>query len=118
MKIKVTRCEEFTVTPQIFKDEEKPPRFKFRTPNSSDMLKYLWTQDVNQILYSCFVDFENKIELEDENEKPIEYNTYKEFVEVCLGGDIALIHNECVIEMSKKLNELIKKAEKVEKKSK
>lgn len=116
MRIKVTKSEEFSVTPQIFKEEKEPPRFKFRTPNSSDLLKYLWTGDVNQILYSCFVGFENKIELVDENEKEIEYNDYKEFVEIGLGGDIALIHNDCVIEMSKKIEGLLNKAETVEKK--
>ncbi len=117
MKIKVTKIEEFVVIPSIYKDEEKPPKFKFRTLNSSDMLKYYWANDTNAILYDTFIGFENKIEIVDENDKPIEYETYKEFIELGLSGDIALIHSECVTEMAKRLENLTKVANATEKKS-
>mgnify|MGYP003292355732 CR=1 FL=1 len=118
MKITVKRSEELAITPLIFKDEKEPPVFVFRTPNSSDMLKFLWTKDLLSVIDDCFVRFENKIEVTDENGKEIEYETYKEFINLGLSGEILAIHQECLNKITEKLNEMTEQAENVEKKSK
>lgn len=118
MKIKINKSEEFVVIPSIFKEEENPPKFVFKTPTSEDILTFLFTNNVHELLYSCFKEFENKIELEDGNGKPIEYKNYKDFVNVGSSPEIIAIHTECVIEMTNRVNAMQEKAVKTEKKSK
>lgn len=117
MKIVVKRAEELSITPLAFKNETNPPTFVFRTPTSSDMLKFLWTKDMVSVIDDCFVRFENKIEVTDENGKEIEYNTYKEFVNLGLSGEILAIHQECLTKITEKLNQMTEEAENTEKKS-
>lgn len=120
MKLTVSKNDEnIEIIPEQFKDEKKPPKFIFRCPNSADVLNFLWGgRAIDEAVYNCFLAFENKIELSDENGKSIEYNSYEEFIKAGASPEIALIHNQIRNEIAIKLNELIKKAQETEKKSK
>ena len=109
--------ENITVIPSIYKDIENPPTFIFRSPNSQDCLHFLWGgNNVFEAVCNCFIGFENKIELFS-NDKPIEYNDYRGFVNAGLSGDIAIIHNECMNAVYERLITLINEAKETEKKS-
>lgn len=113
----VKKSEDMVVIPQAFKDEKNPPKFIFKCPDSSEILKFLWGGSaIDEAVYSCFLRFENKIELVDEKNNPIEYSTYEEFVKSGASTEIALIHNECRNAVAQKLNEIIKEAKEAEKK--
>lgn len=118
MKLNIIQNNEnIVVTPSIYKAMENPPKFIFRSPNSQDMLNFLWGgNNVFEAICNCFVAFENKIELE-VNGKPYEYNDYRGFVNAGMHGDIALIHNDCMNAVALRLNEMVKEAAKTEKKS-
>lgn len=118
MKLNVIQNNEnIVVTPSLYKEMENPPTFIFRSPNSQDMLNFLWGgNNIFEAVCNCFIRFENKIELE-VNGKPYEYNTYREFVNAGFNGDIALIHNECLNAVAKRLHEMANEAQKTEKKS-
>ena len=118
MKLTVTKNQEnIEIIPEQFKNEKKPPKFIFRCPNSADVLNFIWGgSQIDEALYNCFVGFENKIELTDENDKTIEYNTYEDFIKVGLSPEIALIHNQIRNEIALKLTDLIKEAKETEKK--
>lgn len=118
MKLNVIQnTENIEVIPDIYKDMENPPKFIFRSPNSQDMLNFLWGgNNIFEAVCNCFIGFENKIELE-VNGKPYEYNTYREFVNAGLNGDIAVIHNNCLNAFAKRLTEMAQEANKTEKKS-
>lgn len=118
MKLNVIQnTENIEVIPQIYKDMENPPKFVFRSPNSQDMLNFMWGgNNIFEGICNCFLYFENKIELE-VNGKPYEYNTYKEFINIGLNGEIAVIHNDCIMAFTKRLNEMAAEAKKTEKKS-
>lgn len=104
--------------PEQFKDEKKPPKFLFRSPNSSDVLRFMQGSiSIDEAVFNCFLRFENKIELEDKNGKPIEYNTYSELVQNTVSVDIAIIHGNCRNLIAKKINEILAEAKKTEKKS-
>lgn len=118
MEIKVNRVEEFVVIPQQFKNEENPPKFKFRTPTSSDFLNYFFSGNVNTILYDCFIGFENKIKLTDTADNEIKYNTYQDFMTVGTAPQLNAIHIECANAMTEKLNAMNNEAIKTQKKSK
>lgn len=117
MKLTVSKNDEnIEIIPEQFKDEKKPPKFIFRCPNSADVLNFLWGgRAIDEAVYNCFLAFENKIELSDENGKNIEYNSYEEFIKAGASPEIALIHNQIRNEIAIKLNELIKKAQETEK---
>ena len=117
MRLNISQnTENIVVVPTIYKDMEKPPKFIFRSPNSEDCLHFLWGgSNVFEAVCNCFIEFENKIELFN-NDKPIEYNTYKEFVSAGLSGDIAVIHNECMNAVYQRLIEMINEAKATEKK--
>lgn len=118
MKIKVAKKEDnLVIIPEQFKNEANPPKFIFRSPNSADVLQFIWGGSaIDEAIYGCFIAFENKIELSDENDKTIEYNTYEEFIKSGVSPEIALIHNEIRNTFALKLNELISEAKKTEKK--
>ena len=120
MKIKVAKDNEnIVIIPEQFKNEDKPPKFIFRNPNSADVLNFIWGgSQIDEAIYNCFIGFENKIELEDAEGKALEYNTYEEFIKVGASPEIALIHNQIRNEIATKLTELIKEAKVTEKKSK
>lgn len=117
MKLNVIQNNEnIVVTPSLYKEMENPPTFIFRSPNSQDMLNFLWGgNNIFEAVCNCFIRFENKIELE-VNGKPYEYNTYREFVNAGFNGDIALIHNECLNAVAKRLQDMAAEAQKTEKK--
>ena len=118
MKIQVTQNTELIeVIPEIFKDEKNPPKFIFRYPNSSDLLKFIWGgYAIDDAVFNCFVRFENKIVLEDKDGKTINYNTFEEFVKCGMSSEIALIFNECKNKISDKLVKMLDEAKKTEKK--
>ena len=118
MKLTINKKQEnIEIIPEQFKNEKNPPKFIFRCPNSADILNFIWGgAQIDEALYSCFIGFENKIELTDENGKDIEYNTYEEFIKAGLSPEIALIHNQIRNEIATKLNELIQEAKTTEKK--
>lgn len=118
MKLNIIQNNEnIVVIPNIYKNMEKPPTFIFRSPNSQDMLNFLWGgNNVFEAVCNCFVGFENKIELE-LNGKPYEYSDYREFVNAGFNGDIALIHNDCMNAIALRLSEMAEEAKKTEKKS-
>ena len=120
MKLKISKgLENIEIIPEQFKKEEKPPKFIFRCPNSADILSFLWGgQAIDEAVFNCFIGFENKIELFDENDKKIDYNTYEEFIKAGASAEIALIHNQIRNEIATKLTSLIQEAQKTEKKSK
>ena len=120
MKITVAKDNDnIVIIPEQFKTEEKAPKFIFRNPNSADVLNFIWGgSQIDEAIYNCFIGFENKIELEDADGKPLEYNTYEEFIKVGASPEIALIHNQIRNEIALKLTELIKEAKETEKKSK
>lgn len=110
-------AENIVVIPSIYKEMEKAPKFIFRSPNSQDCLHFLWGgNNVFEAVCNCFIGFENKIELYS-NDKPIEYNTYREFINAGLSGDIAIIHNECMNAIYERLTAMINEAKETEKKS-
>lgn len=117
MRINIAQnTENICVIPSIYKDVDKPPKFIFRSPNSQDCLNFMFGgNNVFEAVCNCFVGFENKIELYN-NEKPIEYNSYKEFINAGLSGDIAVIHNECMNAIYERLIEMINEAKDTEKK--
>lgn len=118
MKITINKNQEnIEIIPEQFKNEKKPPKFIFRCPNSADVLNFLWGGNaIDEALYNCFIGFENKIELTDENGKKIDYSNYEEFIKAGLSPEIALIHNQIRNEIATKLNDLIKEAKDTEKK--
>ncbi len=118
MKLSIIQnTENIVVIPRIYKDMENPPTFIFRSPNSQDMLNFLWGgNNVFEALCNCFIGFENKIELE-VNGKPYEYSDYRGFINAGVSGDIALIHNDCMNAVAKRLTEMAEEAKKTEKKS-
>lgn len=118
MKLTIAKNNEnIEIIPEQFKKEKNPPKFIFRCPNSADVLNFLWGgQAIDEAIYNCFVGFENKIELADENGKAIEYNTYEEFIKAGLSPEIAIIHNQIRNEIALKLSDLIKEAQETEKK--
>lgn len=120
MKLQVQKnTDKIEVIPEIFKDEKTPPKFIFRYPNSSDLLKFIWGgYAIDEAVYNCFIKFENKIELEDTDGKPIEYNTFEEFVKCGLSSEIALIFNQCKQKISDELVKMLDEAKKTEKKLK
>lgn len=120
MKIKVSQNNDnIVVIPEQFKNEDKPPKFIFRCPNSADVLNFMWGgSQIDDAIYNCFIGFENKIELEDADGKALEYNTYEEFIKIGASPEIALIHNQIRNEIALKLTESIQEAKETEKKSK
>ena len=118
MRIQVTQfSENIEVIPEIFKDEKNPPKFIFRNPNSSDLLKFIWGGNaIDEAVFNCFIKFENKIILEDKNGKEIEYNTFEDFVKCGLSPQIAVIFNECKTRISNELIKMLNEAQATEKK--
>lgn len=118
MKIQIAQNEEdIIVIPSIYKGMENPPKFIFRSPNSQDCLNFFFGgNNVFEAVCNCFKSFENKIELYN-GDKEIKYNTYREFINVGLSGDIALIHNECMNAVAERLFTMIEQGNKTEKKS-
>lgn len=116
MEIKITQIEEFQVIPEEFKGEDAPPKFIFRTPNAIDYTNIVMGSSIHELIFDCFLRFENKIILKDSKNKEIQYVTYKDFMEIGVSPTLTTIHQECVIAMSKKINELKEKAEKIAKK--
>lgn len=118
MKLTVNNSNKnIEIIPEQFKNEKKPPKFIFRCPNSADVLNFIWGgSQIDEAIYNCFVGFENKIELSDENGKKIEYDTYEQFIKAGVSTEIAIIHNQIRNEIATKLNELIKEAKETEKK--
>lgn len=117
MEIKVTQnTEEIIVIPSLYKDMKEPPTFIFRSPNSQDCLNFMFGgNNVFEAVCNCFLRFENKIKLSNGKEE-IQYNTYREFVNAGLSGDIALIHNECMNAVAERLMEMMSEANATEKK--
>lgn len=118
MKLTIARnLENIEIIPDNFKNEKKPPKFIFKNPDSSDVLNFLWGgKNVDEAVYNCFLGFENKIELQDENGKNIEYNTYEEFIKAGVSGEIALIHNQIRNTLALALSDAIQKGNATEKK--
>lgn len=118
MRLQIAQNNEFIeVIPSIYKDMEKPPKFIFRSPNSQDCLNFMFGgNNIFEAVCNCFVGFENKIELYN-GDKEIKYNDYREFVNVGLSGDIALIHNECLNAVANRIMSMIEDAKATEKKS-
>ena len=118
MRLQIAQNNEFIeVVPSIYKDMEKPPKFIFRSPNSVDCLDFMFG-GYNAFNAACnlFIGFENKIELVN-GDKEIKYNDYREFIMAGVAGDIALIHNECMDAITKRLGQMINEAQTTEKKS-
>lgn len=118
MRLQIAQNNEFIeVIPSIYKNMEKPPKFIFRSPNSQDCLNFMFGgNNIFEAVCNCFVGFENKIELYN-GDKEIKYNDYREFVNVGLSGDIALIHNECLNAVANRIMSMIEDAKATEKKS-
>ena len=109
MEIKIIQNnDDIVVIPSIYKDLKEPPTFIFRSPNSQDCLSFMFGG--NNV-------FENKIKLTTSDNKEIEYNTYREFINVGVSGDIALIYNECMNAVANRLMQMINEAKITEKKS-
>ena len=118
MKIQIAQNDtDIVVIPSLYKEMENPPKFIFRSPNSQDCLNFFFGgNNVFEAVCNCFKGFENKIELYN-GDKEIQYNSYKEFVNVGLSGDIAVIHSECMNAVAKRLFEMIEQGNATEKKS-
>ncbi len=119
MEINVTQNnEEIIVIPSIYKDMEKPPKFIFRSPNSQDLLYFIWggSKNVYEATCNCFLRFENKLNIK-VNGQQFDYYNYKNFVECGTSTDIALINYECMTAVYNRLNEMQDEAKKTEKKS-
>lgn len=119
MEIKIIQNnDDIVVIPSIYKDLKEPPTFIFRSPNSQDCLNFMFGgNNVFEAVCNCFLRFENKIKLTTSDNKEIEYNTYREFINVGVSGDIALIHNECMNAVANRLMQMINEAKITEKKS-
>lgn len=117
MKIQIAQnTDDIVVIPTRYKELENPPKFIFRSPNSQDCLNFMFGgNNVFEAVCNCFIGFENKIELY-KDDKKIEYNTYREFVNAGLSGDIALIHHECMNAIADRLVNMIEDAKATEKK--
>jgi len=119
MEITVKQIETFEVIPDMFKGEDTPPSFIFRTPNTVDMTNLTCNQiTVHGLLFDCFVEFKNKPVIKDGNGKAVKYTNYKELMEIGNSEILTLIHTECIIAMTSKINEVREKGAKTVKKSK
>lgn len=118
MEIKIIQNnDDIVVIPSIYKDLKEPPKFIFRSPNSQDCLNFMFGgNNIFEAVCNCFLRFENKIKLTTTENKEIEYNTYREFVNVGVSGDIALIHNECMNAVANRLMLMMREANETEKK--
>lgn len=118
MKLQVTQnSQNIEIIPEIFKEEKQPPKFIFRYPNSSDLLKFIWGGNaIDEAVFNCFIKFENKIILEDKDGKTIDYNTFEDFVKCGLCPEIAVIFNECKTRISNELIKMLNEAQQTEKK--
>lgn len=118
MQLTVNKAKQnIEIIPDIFKNEKKPPKFVFRSPDSSDLLKFIWGGNaIDEAVYNCFLYFENKIELVDTDGKEINYNTFEEFVKCGVSGEIAVIFNQCKQAISNELVKMINEAKDTEKK--
>lgn len=118
MEIKIIQNNnDIVVVPSIYKDLKEPPKFIFRSPNSQDCLNFMFGgNNIFEAVCNCFLRFENKIKLTTTENKEIEYNTYREFVNVGVSGDIALIHNECMNAVANRLMLMMREANETEKK--
>lgn len=118
MEIKIIQNnDDIVVVPSIYKDLKEPPKFIFRSPNSQDCLNFMFGgNNIFEAVCNCFLRFENKIKLTTTENKEIEYNTYREFVNVGVSGDIALIHNECMNAVANRLMLMMREANETEKK--
>jgi len=114
----VNSSETFEIIPEIFKNEDKPPKFIFRTPNTADNLVFMTNDDIGKVLYRCFVSFENKIEIKDEKGKVRDYQTYEQFINLGSSPELMQIHIECLNKMAEKITQVREKAAKTQKKSK
>ncbi len=118
MRLQIAQnTENIVVVPSIYKDMENAPKFIFRSPNSQDCLNFMFGgNNVFEAVCNCFLEFENKIELFN-GDKEIKYNTYREFINAGLSGDIAVIHNECMNAVAERLLKMASEANATEKKS-
>jgi len=117
MEITVKQIEQFEVIPEIFKGEDKPPVFLFRTPNTIDITNFTFAgHSVHDLLFACSTGFKNKPVLKDEKGKEIKYTTYKELMQIGNCDALTEIHADCAIAMTKKIKEEKDKATETEKK--
>lgn len=115
MEIELQNLEEIVVIPSQFKDEEKPPKFVFRTPNAADIIDYQVYNDFARVASRCFLRFENKPTLKKEG-KTLEYSSYAEFIGLGASNVITAIHSGCCAALLSAIYGIKEKAEKTEKK--
>ena len=108
MRLNIAKNDDLIkVIPSIYQKMENPPTFIFRSPTSQDCLNFMFGgNNIFEAVCNCFVEFQNKIELYNNN-KPIEYATYKEFINAGLSGDAVY----------QRLIDMINEAKETEKKS-
>lgn len=117
MEIKISQVEEFEVIPEEFKGEDNPPKFIFRTPTTIDYTNLAFLgKNINELLFDCFLRFEDKPILKDEKGKEIQYVAYRDFIQLGTSPMLTAIHNSCLNAMCKKIEEVKVKANKTAKK--
>lgn len=117
MEIKINQIEEFEVIPDEFKGEDNPPKFIFRTPNTVDYTNLMFLgKSIHELIFDCFLRFENKPILKDSKGKELKYTDYKELMQFGMSPILTAIHTNCAVAMSEKINEIKSKADKTVKK--
>lgn len=119
MELTIKKQKEIKVIPECLAGEDNPPAFIFRELNAADRLIFTVNgNNINELLYSCFVRFENKIIIKDENDEEKPYATYKQLIEMG-GSDILTdIHAECALAVHNTIAKTKEKADETVKKSK
>ncbi len=115
MEIELQNFDEITIIPKQFVNEEKPPKFIFKSPNAADIIDFQIYNDASRLASRCFLRFENKPVLKKDG-KALEYNTYSEFIGLGSSETITAIHAQCCGELIPLIYKTKEKAEKTEKK--
>ena len=117
MEITVKQIEQFEVIPEIFKGEDNPPVFLFRTPNTIDITNFSFAgHSVHDLLFACATGFKNKPVIKDDKGNEVKYATYKELMEIGNSTVLTEIHADCAIAMTSKITEEKAKADETVKK--
>jgi hypothetical protein len=119
MELTIKKSKEIKVIPECLAGEDNPPAFIFRKPNAADILSFsINGNNINELMYSCFVRFENKIIIKDENGMEKQYTSYKQLIEMGGSDILTEIHAECALAIHQAISKVEEKGAKTVKKSK
>ena len=118
MELIIKKPKEIKIIPECLAGEDNPPTFIFKEPNAVDMLNMMMYQDLNSLINNCFLRFENKPIIKDEKNNEINFNSYKQFIELGFSPILTEIHAEVIMKFNFIIEEISKEAKKTQKKLK